>query len=295
MKSKKSILVTGVHRSGTTWLANMLNFGGGTEIVDEPFNLGDWAYSLDDLAEKWYAYIGDVDENLAKAAYQRILDNKVRKVYPRRSLKHWLPPFRVDRKIIKDPICALSSEWLAETFDFKVVVVVRHPMAFVKSLQRMEWAFPFEDLLSQEKLMVNHLKSFSNELTDAKNMTFNEQAIIVWKCIYSVLKTYLDNNPSWIQVRHEDISLDPIVGFETLYNQLDLNWSDEVVQQISSFTGDDNPSQAEGKVTHQMKRNSKDLIQGWKNSFDENEISKLRKLAEPVSKHFYSDTDWSIA
>ena len=48
--------MTGSHRSGTTWLANMLSLADGSLMGHEPFNIEPWAYSLGGLADRWFTY-----------------------------------------------------------------------------------------------------------------------------------------------------------------------------------------------------------------------------------------------
>ena len=47
------------------------------------------------------------------------------------------------RPLLKDPIAIMSCEWLAETFNMDVIVVIRHPAAFVASLKVAGWEFAF--------------------------------------------------------------------------------------------------------------------------------------------------------
>lgn len=291
-KRDTTILVTGCHRSGTTWLASMLNFSSNMQIIDEPFNLGSWAYKLNNLADKWYYYIPRTNEDEARAAFQKVLNNETRFVYRRRSFRHWLRFARIGRHLVKDPIAALSSEWLSNNFHLDVVVIVRHPMAFVKSLRRMNWRFPFDDILRQKSLMEDHLNVFKDELLNHKAISFDEQAVLLWKCIYYVLHKYSVRNDNWIVVRHEDLSGSPIVEFESLYEKLSLNWNIEVERRISEYTQSNNPVNVKGKVTHQMKRNSKELVKDWQRVFKESEVQSLRMKVEEVAKHYYTDLDW---
>ena len=39
--------------------------------------------------------------------------------------------------LLKDPIACMSSEYLHREFEMDVVIIIRHPAAFVSSLQKM--------------------------------------------------------------------------------------------------------------------------------------------------------------
>ncbi len=55
--------------------------------------------------------------------------------------------------LVKDPIALFSAEWLAATFDMRVLVMIRHPAAFAASIRRRGWRHRFADFLEQPLLM----------------------------------------------------------------------------------------------------------------------------------------------
>ena len=113
--------------------------------------------------------------------------------------------------IVKDPIAALSSDWLARNVDFEVVVLVRHPAAFAASLKRLNWRFPLEHFLEQE--------------IESKSENSAEQAAIIWECIYGVLFAYVDSNANWLVRKHEALSGSPVVELGSLCKALGLEWT----------------------------------------------------------------------
>jgi hypothetical protein len=68
------------------------------------------------------------------------------------------------RTLIKDPFAVFSTAWFARKLNFKVVIAVRHPLAFVSSLKRLNWPFDFQDLLDQPLLMRDHLEPFRSQM-----------------------------------------------------------------------------------------------------------------------------------
>jgi hypothetical protein len=122
-----------------------------------------------------------------------------------------LPPLRGGRLVIKDPISALSSDWLARNLDLEVVVLVRHPAAFAASLKRLNWRHPFEHFLQQEMLMERYLDPYRAEIS-SKPENIAEQAAIIWKYIYGVLFTYLDSNANWLVRKHQVLSSNPVAS-----------------------------------------------------------------------------------
>jgi hypothetical protein len=68
--------------------------------------------------------------------------------------------------LIKDPFAFFSSEWLAERFDMAVVVVIRHPAAFVSSIINLNWSHPFSHFLEQTLLLNERLVPFEDEIRE---------------------------------------------------------------------------------------------------------------------------------
>ena len=112
------------------------------------------------------------------------------------------------RPLMKDPIAAFSSSWLASTFDMATIVLVRHPAGFASSLKRLGWSHPFNDFLAQPALMEERLQAFEGEIARMAKVEHDivDQASLLWRMIYSVLLEYRRAHPDWIVVRHEDLA-----------------------------------------------------------------------------------------
>ncbi len=290
---KRNILVTGSHRCGSTWVGRMLDLTPSTHQVFEPFNLGEWSYRAGNNLEFWFEYLVNSNKSdQVMQSFQKIIDRSAYKAYSKRNIRRYFPFLRNGRLIIKDPLACMSSEWLSKKFDLSVVVVVRHPMAFVKSLERMEWNFDFDNFLRQEQLMKDHLNIYRQELRTANKVSFRDQALLLWKCIYSTLKTYIERNDNWVLVRYEDLALSPLEEFEELYGKLDLEFSQKAKEKIISSTSPLNPTEAKGKRTHLLTRNSASLANNWRSKFSEEEIRNAKSKLGLVSEFYYTEEYW---
>lgn len=129
--------------------------------------------------------------------------------------------WRERRPLMKDPLALLSAEWLHETFDMEVVILVRHPGAFAGSLKKGQSTFPFEDLLEQEKLMSSYLASYRSQIESMieGESTVVQQAALLWRCLYHVVSEYRAQYPSWHILRYEDLVAEPRRRFRALYRQ----------------------------------------------------------------------------
>ena len=59
-----------------------------------------------------------------------------------------------------------SAEWLADRFDMNVVIVIRHPAAFVSSVKKLNWHHPMSHFLEQPALMREHLYPFEEQIRE---------------------------------------------------------------------------------------------------------------------------------
>jgi hypothetical protein len=280
--------VTGSHRSGTTWLANMLALADGTLLAHEPFNIEPWAYSLGGLAKHWFTYAPGLPRDAALEAFDALLEQRTRKAFLKNQTQHWLPPLRRGRLVIKDPIAALSSDWLARNYDLEVVVLVRHPVAFAASLKCLGWKHPFGHFLEQDDLMREHLEPYRDEIA-SKPQDVVEQAALLWKCLYGVLFTYLGRNPDWHLRKHEALSGDPVDGLKGLYDSLGLKWTKRVEDGVFKHTQRGNPASAPPRTVHQLQRDSAASVCQWKSILTTKEVARMLEVTRPVLDLYYPD------
>jgi hypothetical protein len=179
--------------------------------------------------------------------------------------------------------------------NFKIVISVRHPLAFVSSLKWLNWSFDFQDLLDQPLLMRDHLESFRSQMESAKSKDVVEQGALLWKMIYQAVhaKRTLSLNPDFIVVRHEDLSQDSVTGFRNLYEMLRLDYTHQVEKSILNSSSSENPMELSRKKVHDVRLDSRASVSNWKKRLTEDEIQRVRKMTEDVSRLFYTDAEWA--
>jgi hypothetical protein len=200
------------------------------------------------------------------------------------------------KALIKDPMAFFSAEWLAQRFDMNVVMVIRHPAAFVSSIKKLGWQHPFSHFLEQPALMRDHLDCFAEDIRQysAHEHDLIDQAILLWKLIHFTMIQYRRVHPDWVFVRHEDLSLAPLEQFQRLYSRLGLEFTEHAQQVIQSFSSPANPSDTDAPVGSEeiLRRNSASNIWNWKTRLTPSEIEKIRRSAQDISNLFYSAEDW---
>ncbi|MBK9925619.1 MAG: sulfotransferase [Anaerolineales bacterium] len=300
------ILVTGAHRSGTTWVGRMLAADSETGYISEPLNVLHRPGVLRAQVKHWYQYICDENEDEYLTPLQETLQFDYHLFSEIRSLRSFKDVLRMgrdftlfyrallsgQRALVKDPFAVFSTPWFAKKLNCKVVITVRHPAAFAGSLQRLDWSFDFNDLLGQPLLMRDHLEIYRNEMQAVKKDDIIGQASLLWKMIYASVHSTRKLNPDFIVVRHEDISRDPINGYRDLYAKLGLDFSSRVEQFILNSSSSENPKELSKKKTHSVKLDSAANIKSWKKRMPEETVKRIREITDDVSRLYYSDEEW---
>ncbi|MBW2149171.1 MAG: sulfotransferase [Deltaproteobacteria bacterium] len=300
---KTSILLTGSHRSGTTFVAEILSFNRKISYVEEPSNKD---LALGKLAnfKGYFPYICSLNESRYEEHYRKLIETYSRvKGYRHKSPhKKWLNRWRDLLRpgttsyipMFKDPIGFFSAEWLAEKFEMSVIITVRHPAAFAHSLKRLGWTFQFEDLLRQQLLTSGPLAAFKSQIERfcLEEKTIIEQAAALWSMIYSVALGYKQRHPAWLFLRIEDIASDPLGEFTKVFKYLHLNLTDSIKSAIFDMTGSHNPSEAGPGVVHNLRRDSKKAVKAWQKELTNKEKQQIFSIVHSVSQYYYSEEAW---
>jgi hypothetical protein len=305
--NKRPILITGSHRSGSTWMGKMIAKSKEVHYISEPFNKMHRPGICNSKFYYWFPYITKGSESKYIKSVKDTLNFKFsfwadlksikRKGHLRSLIKNYygfsIAKIKGQRPLVKDPIAIFSAEWLADKFNSQVIVLIRHPAAFAGSLKRLNWTHPFEDFLKQPSL----LKKFSNnDINKIKEYAENPpniiyQAILLWNLIYSTILEYKEKHKEWLFLRHEDISREPIKYYTEIFEYLNLKFTDEIEKNILEYSNENNSKETPNGKTI-LKRNSKANIKNWKNRLTTEEIDKVFENTKKIAQKFYEQQDW---
>jgi hypothetical protein len=300
------ILVTGAHRSGTTWVGKMLAADACTAYISEPLNVLHRSGVLRARVKYWYQYVCEENEQEYLPAFRELLEfdyhlwDEIRSLRSRRDVLRMGRDFfifynglmRGQRVLLKDPFAVFSTPWFANTLGCRVVITVRHPAAFASSLKRLNWPFEFQDLLNQPLLMRDHLEPYREEMQSIRPDDVIGQAALLWKLVYRAVHATCKSQPDFIVVRHEDISRDPIPGYRELYSSLGLEFNRRVEKAILNSSSSENPVELSRKKIHGFKLDSRASIDIWKKRLTAEEIDRIYKITKDVSSLYYSEAEW---
>ena len=303
--SDKPILVTGAHRSGTTWVGKMLALAPGVAYIHEPFSPRTAAGLSPARFDRYFTVVTSENE----ARYRPGLEQTIRFRYglgaQLRSLRGGRDVARVPRDLarverarlsgarplVKDPIALLSAEWLAETFGMEVVVLIRHPAAFAASLKRLGWKHSFATFI-QDGRVPEVLRPYEAEIREQAEQPGEilAQAALLWRVLYNAVDGYRERHPGWSFLRHEDVSAEPLATFERLYSEFGLEFTPAAREAIARASAPDNP--AELATPHAVELDSAASLGRWREDLTAEEVETLRERTRDVWPRFYSDEDW---
>ena len=298
------ILVTGAHRSGTTWVGKMLASDAMTAYISEPLNVLHRPGVFHTKVDCWYQYICEENEKRFLRAFEDLFEfdynlwDEIRSLRSRKDFLRMGRDFlifynglmRGQRVLLKDPFAVFATPWFAKRLNCKVVITVRHPAAFASSLKRLNWPFDFQDLLNQPLLMRDHLEPDRREMQSMKPNDVIGQAALLWKLIYRSVHATRQSNPDFLIVRHEDLSRDPIPGYLEMYRTLGLEFTSRVKKNILNSSSSENPKEL-SKI-HGFKLDSRAIVDSWKKRMTSDEIARVHEITQEISSLYYSEEEW---
>jgi hypothetical protein len=306
MIDRHPILVTGAHRSGTTWVGRMLAADKDTAYISEPLNVHHRPGVFGAPVRNWYQYITDENESEYLSAFRDLtgfryhLLSEIGSLRSRKDLLRMgrdLAIFtngrlRGQRALFKDPFAVFSAPWFARRLGCRVVITVRHPAGFASSLMRLNWPFDFKDLLDQSRLMRDHLEVDRAEMESIAPGDLLGQSALLWRMIYRVVHRMRETHSEFEVLRHEDLSVDPVAGYEALYRSLGLTFDEKIRSTILNSSRSENPAEPSKKSAYSVKLDSRANMDIWKKRLRAEEIRRIRRMTESVSDHFYSEVEW---
>lgn len=304
----KPILVTGAHRSGTTWVGKIIATADHITYISEPLHVQHSRGILSVPVDHWYTYICDENQSRFLKPYRDTMNFRFRTYLALSDVRSWrdvaklgndffsfmMAQFLNHQPLLKDPFAIFSAPWFHNTFDAQVVITVRHPLAFVSSLKRLGWTFNFNNFLNQPLLMRDHLEGFREEMLEIKKNQDDiiRQGILLWKAIHSVVKKYQEQYDDFIVLRHEDLSTHPTREYSKLFDHLEMEYTPEIVSKIEETTQSHNPPELPPDQLHAVHLDSKENLKNWRKRLTDPEVEQVLDGTEGQLFGFYEQGEW---
>jgi hypothetical protein len=306
--ARRPILLTGSHRSGSTWVGKMIAASDEVGYIWEPFNVRHHPGICRARFRFWFTYVPTDDDGWIRDDFRRTLEFRyslieelswVRSAGQIRQMLADMRAFaryrsRSARPLLKDPIALFSAEWIARRFGADVAIVIRHPAAFASSLKRAGWRHDFSHFLKQTRLMEEHLASFAPDIEKFARYERDivDQAGLLWCVLHHMIDEYRERFPSWVFVRHEDLSRHRKDGFAELFRKLDLEYTPKATARVGQSTSAANPAEQATETRAFHTRDSAANVDNWKRRLTSDEILRVRRATDELASKFYGVDEW---
>ncbi|MBW2940874.1 sulfotransferase [Zhongshania aquimaris] len=293
-----ALLVTGMHRSGTTFVGKILSEAPEVVSLHEPFNKEFGIRGVEAV------YPSVLDSYLRNQICQVLsLNFKVKSVAPgdsfsksiarrlvggRTNIDKYKAKWQIFKNkeintlIIKDPFLILNCAQLADDFGIPSVVTLRHPVAIWRSIRRMNWVFNFEEFGNEEvtKKYSSLTRVELNKLSEIEKFSY------LYLMLYS---SALDANKASSMVhlfRHEDICVRPIDAFSEMAAMLNINYTNSMSELVHQKTSAEKAEYDNDKL-HNFYRDSKALAWSWCDAECSEEESIIKRICGDLVDDLY--------
>jgi hypothetical protein len=220
--SVPTAMIVGAARSGTTWVAEIIDSQIPCRLMFEPFNpervpeFGPFQH---------FQYMRPDAEHAELLAFcSQLVSGALRGRWVDRHLTHLDPRLR----LIKDIRPLLMLRWFNGRFpQVPLVFLLRHPCAVVLSRMRLRWATD-EDiwrLLRQPELVTDHLAPFSDVIDRAR--TDEEKHAVIW-CVSNLVPLRQFAAGGLPILHYERLRHEPETEVPRLFQTLGLGFDEHV-------------------------------------------------------------------
>lgn len=216
-EASEACVVLAPGRTGSTWLLEVLSDATAMQPIHEPLSprhvrrVGNLIERADPPGYISSIYLRpEADAPQWRALLEDILRGKVR--------NHWTNP-RVHHYFSKGFLIKmirgnLLAGFLARNFTPKIVVLERHPCAVLASRLKVGWRADVADILSQPKLIEDHLAEHTD--TISRHVGDPVASLAIWYAVETAIcRRQLVNAPH-VRVRYEDLARRPLIMFDKL-------------------------------------------------------------------------------
>ena len=249
------LLVTGLPRSGTSWVGKMLEASGEVVYVNEPLNPrhppGRSPGVLDAQVTHRFQYIAAEDDEQWRRAFRGTLGLRYgvaaelrqnRSAYDLGRAVKYATAFTLGRvggrrALLDDPYALFSTGWLTQEMGCRALVLVRDPVSFVGSWRTLGWQIHFEELLDQPLLVRDHLGPYVERmraLVDSPDWL--ARSCLLWELAYDVVDRAFRHLPGVTLAGYESLVEDPLTRFAEVYESLGLTWSTRAADRVRAAT-----------------------------------------------------------
>ena len=220
-----TIVLSGMGRSGTTWVSDVINYDHSYREVYEPF-----APARVKQARCFGAlhYVRPTcSDEVMMSASEAILSGKVRNLWVDKSN----PSFIGNRRIVKDVQTNLMLGWFHRMRpQMPIILLTRHPLGVVSSWMKLGWGVVFageervyDEVFKQKDLLEDYpiIREAMDEVDDS---SYFEQFVMLWCVLHYVPYQQFAEGGAFF-ANYDELVENPEGGFAKLFEYLDRPFS----------------------------------------------------------------------
>ncbi len=305
------VLLLGVPRSGTTWAGRALGATDGTAYVNEPdgfreplalqimLKYGEHPYispgeQAPDYERLWTsAFLGGLPsqtlrDKAARFIFERTpLDERrearstgrvpIRLRIVQSLAQPFAPSPDARHVVVKSVQGCLSTNWILEHVDARVILIERNPFNVLSSWRDLGFV--------SEGREFDRVALLASQRWGVDRPPIGAPHLALQSFFYGVLSASLRESamrhPEWIQTTHEYLCVESLERFALLAEQVGLEWG----ENASAFISD---SDTDGTPFRTMRR-SADQPERWRDRLSSEEVSTIRSVLETFPSGLLAD------
>lgn len=290
-------IVCGLHRSGTTFVGQILRKAG-VFVVHEPLNerfgMAGVPIAYPYAEENNDSFAGLIDDAVFLArpwnkdvAYIQAkgLHRQIYALTGGRSGLRW-GWLRLRRNLgvfpeylcLKDPFMTLATPYLIKHHGLKTVCLIRHPAAIHYSTEKQSWRFGVKNLLQQPELITRYGSDIPDEHWRQGREHAAASIAVLWKLMIRINAPLAKEGGRLLMITHEALCMEPQETASKIFAHLQIPFTSTIAQFVADHAGGDRAEAINGK-THDFKRNSKAIPSAWKGKLSEEDEKVIVDIA----------------
>lgn len=223
---RQTVFVSGVGRSGTTWVANIINYANNYRLMFEPFH----PQKVDVVSHfRYRQYLRPCNQEKAFIEPAKaILSGKVKNPWVDKLNRKLI----ARKRLIKDIRTNHLLKWIKTNFpEIPIILLLRHPCAVAYSKLALNWDIPLDEYLAQEQLMEDFLAPFRAEIQNAQDAF--ERHIFLW-CVENYVPLRQFRSGEIYLAFYENVCTKPEQEIDNLFRFLGKPYDQRVFDAVGT-------------------------------------------------------------
>jgi hypothetical protein len=284
-----TVVVAGVARSGTTWLAELVATLPGYKLMGEPP-----AYGLDrpdhvpmhqppgSQNDELRSYLRDVMEGRQPGGWRLDTDSRMQRIVRHGRRRRMVTKFIHGNRLL---------QWLAGTFDIGgIVLIVRHPCAVVASMQKYGawyYATPTDaspGLEQIEKGLPDSLIQDMRVRLPIRPKSNEEMLALRWALDHYIpFFAHAKAGYPWTLIPYEQLVADGPAVLERMFTYIGADVPPAAANRLSVAS---RSAQRTGVHAEDVAKQ----LSKWRRQLDSNQVDRILQIAHAFGLDFYDDT-----